>query len=105
MTWVDGFAEYSRSLEVAEHRARHTYGGDLWPEPPRPAEPSGMTTGELLDEAEWLLDGGTAAWIVATQLATTLHRLQRLARNHHRDSLVGKLSRAIERDWYGRKSA
>lgn len=105
MTWVDGFTEYSRSLEVRAHRARHTYGGDLWPEPLRPAEPERMTTGELLDEAEWLLDGGTAAWIVANQLSTTLHRLQRLAKSHHRDSLVGKLSRAIERDWYGRKSA
>lgn len=105
MTWAEGFAEYFQSAEVRAHRARHTFGGHVWPEPPKPVESARLTTAELLDEAEWLLDGGTAAWIVANELSTSLQRLQRLARKHRRDSLVGKLSRALERDWYGRKSA
>tara|TARA_R100000365_G_C2747600_1_gene77692 strand:- start:845 stop:1246 length:402 start_codon:yes stop_codon:yes gene_type:complete len=89
-TWADGFGEYMRGAEVARWRVSHTFGGVMWPGSDRVVQ-APMSAAEVLEELEWLLDGGVPAWRVCEQLGRTGQGLRRLAERYGRHDLARRM--------------
>lgn len=64
---------------------------EFWPEPVKPAKPVRLSTDELIDEIEFLLDGGRLGWEIPALVNRQMPSLIRLLQRHHRHDLANRL--------------